>query len=78
MTIESAKEQSKAGLDEMTFDEKLQMENLNSRYKEKFGFPFVTRDDYVSKSSAVFHDHNALQLRRMEMLLYKNIDEECQ
>ena len=41
MTIESAKEQSKAGLDEMTFDEKLQMKSLNSRYKEKFGFPFV-------------------------------------
>ena len=59
MTIESAKEQSKAGLDEMTFDEKLQMENLNSRYKEKFGFPFVICAR-LNKKDAIL---NGLELR---------------
>ena len=47
-------------------------------YLEKeFGFPYVTRDAYISKSSVSFHKHSPTYLRRMEMLLYKNIDQDC-
>lgn len=45
--------------------------------EEQYGFPPVVEDDYVSKSSIVFHRHTPMQMRRMEMLLYKNKDEEC-
>ena len=45
--------------------------------EEEYGFPHVVEDDYVSKSSVVFHRHDPVKLRRMEMLLYRNISEEC-
>ena len=45
--------------------------------EEEFGFPFVTQDAYVSNSSVVFHNHDASYLRRMEVLLYGNIDDVC-
>ena len=41
LTAESTTEQSSAGLDQCTSDEYEQFQTLNSRYKEKFGFPFV-------------------------------------
>jgi OHCU decarboxylase len=41
LTAESTTEQSSAGLDQCTPDEYEQFQTLNSRYKEKFGFPFV-------------------------------------
>ena len=40
LTIDSAKEQSEAGLDECTETEFNEFNNLNSMYK-KFGFPFI-------------------------------------
>ncbi len=41
LTASSATEQASAGLDQCTPDEFRQFQTLNSRYKEKFGFPFV-------------------------------------
>jgi len=36
------------------------------------------KSEYTSKSSVVFHKHNyAHELRRMELLLYKNLTDEC-
>ena len=46
--------------------------------EEEYGFPYVERQDYISKESVVFHHHSsAAELKRMEMLLYKDIDQEC-
>ena len=39
--VESTKEHSAAKLDQMTSDEKTEMANLNQKYKNKFGFPFI-------------------------------------
>ncbi len=41
LTVDSTTEQASAGLDQCTPDEYEQFQTLNSRYKEKFGFPFV-------------------------------------
>ena len=39
--VESTKEHSAAKLDQMSSDEKTEMANLNQKYKNKFGFPFI-------------------------------------
>ena len=39
--VESTQEHSAAKLDQMTSDEKMEMANLNQKYKDKFGFPFI-------------------------------------
>ena len=41
LTVESTSEQSSAGIDRCSPDEFEQFQDLNSQYKEKFGFPFV-------------------------------------
>ncbi len=41
LTAESTSEQSSAGIDQCTQEEYQQVQELNVRYKEKFGFPFV-------------------------------------
>ncbi|KAK3594547.1 hypothetical protein CHS0354_023603 [Potamilus streckersoni] len=41
LTSDSAKEQTSAGLFDMTEKERQTMNNLNQEYKEKYGFPFV-------------------------------------
>ena len=41
LTVESTVEQSSAGIDQCTQEEYQQFQDLNSQYKEKFGFPFV-------------------------------------
>ncbi len=41
LTVESTSEQSSAGIDQCTQEEYQQFQELNDRYKEKFGFPFV-------------------------------------
>lgn len=41
LTHESSKEQSSAGIDQCTPEEFAEFQSLNTRYKEKFGFPFV-------------------------------------
>lgn len=39
--LESTLEHSAANLDQLTYEEKTQMADLNQKYKDKFGFPFV-------------------------------------
>ena len=39
--VESTKEHAAGKLDQMTLDEKMEMANLNQKYKDKFGFPFI-------------------------------------
>ena len=41
LTEESTAEQSSAGIEKCTPEEYEQFQSLNTRYKEKFGFPFV-------------------------------------
>nr|CAD7578049.1 unnamed protein product [Timema californicum] len=41
LTAESAGEQHAAGLHKLTPEDKRDIDQLNKRYKEKFGFPFV-------------------------------------
>ena len=41
LTASSRSEQSGAGLDRCTPQEKAEMRALNARYREKFGFPFI-------------------------------------
>ncbi|KAJ9583941.1 hypothetical protein L9F63_021715 [Diploptera punctata] len=41
LTSESTKEQKSAGLDKLSAQEKIKMNQLNTSYREKFGFPFV-------------------------------------
>ncbi|MEQ8206094.1 MAG: 2-oxo-4-hydroxy-4-carboxy-5-ureidoimidazoline decarboxylase [Woeseia sp.] len=41
LTEESTGEQASAGIDQCTADEFARFQELNDRYKDKFGFPFV-------------------------------------
>lgn len=41
LTVESTSEQSSAGIDRCSPEEFEQFQDLNSQYREKFGFPFV-------------------------------------
>ena len=41
MTAESTTEQSSAGLDQCSAQEYETLQTLNTKYKDKFGFPFV-------------------------------------
>ncbi|XP_042871691.1 2-oxo-4-hydroxy-4-carboxy-5-ureidoimidazoline decarboxylase-like [Penaeus japonicus] len=41
LTTESSFEQRSAGLSNLTSDEKAELTDMNGRYREKFGFPFV-------------------------------------
>jgi len=41
LTVESNSEQASAGIDQCTPEEFARFQDLNNRYKEKFGFPFV-------------------------------------
>jgi len=40
LTADSTSEQASAGLDQCSAEEYAQFQDLNTRYKEKFGFPF--------------------------------------
>ena len=41
LTVASRREQTEAGLDQLTATEAEQMARNNERYREKFGFPFI-------------------------------------
>ncbi len=41
LTVESTAEQAGAGLDRLTVDELALFSNLNAKYRERFGFPFI-------------------------------------
>lgn len=45
--------------------------------EREFSYPLVYMDKYISNSSIVFHRHNPQQLRRYELLLYKNQSDLC-
>lgn len=45
--------------------------------EKTFSYPLVYMDKYVSNSSIVFHRHDPQQLRRYELLLYKNHSNFC-
>ena len=51
LTAASAGEQASAGLDALTDDERAAFEELNGRYRERFGFPFIIAvRDHTRKS----------------------------
>jgi glycoprotein-N-acetylgalactosamine 3-beta-galactosyltransferase len=45
--------------------------------ERNFSFPFVEGVASISNSSVTFHKHSAEELRRYEVLLYKDRDAEC-
>lgn len=55
MTQDSVAEQSSAGLDRMTEAEFARFDQLNTAYREKFGFPFVIAVRKHSKESILDH-----------------------
>jgi 2-oxo-4-hydroxy-4-carboxy-5-ureidoimidazoline decarboxylase len=56
LTEDSTTEQARAGLDQCSAEEYEQFQNLNDRYHEKFGFPFVmaVRDSSRAEILAAF------------------------
>ena len=66
LTKHSTDEQASAGLDALTDDEHKTFTNLNDRYREKFGFPFIIavkglkKDDIIAAFKArLDHDRNS-------------------
>jgi OHCU decarboxylase len=59
MTSASAREQARAGLDSLTAGEFAELRQLNSAYRQKFGFPFL----YAVKGSTKHDILKALEAR---------------
>ncbi len=59
MSNASSKEQSGAGLDNLSLDEYQRLKRLNTEYREKFGFPFL----YAVKGSTKYDILQALEQR---------------
>lgn len=59
LTADSTAEQSSAGLDALTDDERRYFETLNDTYKESFGFPFIMAVKGKTKAEIL----NAFELR---------------
>jgi len=55
LTQDSNKEQSNAGLDKCTEEEFNEFKNLNSEYKNKFGFPFILAVKEKKKSEILIN-----------------------
>jgi 2-oxo-4-hydroxy-4-carboxy-5-ureidoimidazoline decarboxylase len=55
LTAESTREQKGAGLDQCSPDEYQRMQELNRRYNEKFGFPFVIAVKGHDRQSILAH-----------------------
>lgn len=53
LTIDSKTEQARAGLDLCTADERKQLCDLNKRYREQFGFPFVIAVSGLNKHQII-------------------------
>ncbi len=64
---------NKHSVDNYLIAHKMSMEHM----EEAFGFPIVVKEAYISNSSVTFHRLSPFDIRRMEMLLYMNITEEC-
>lgn len=61
LTVESSREQSGAGLDRCTPQEFAELQSLNSRYNQKFGFPFI-----VAVRGHTRHSIIALMAQRLD------------
>ena len=55
LTSDSNKEQSNAGLDRCTEVEFNEFKNLNTKYKNKFGFPFIIAVKGINKSEILIN-----------------------
>jgi chitin deacetylase len=57
LTAESTHEQSSAGLDALTDEERAEFQRLNAAYVAKHGFPFIiaVRDNTKASITAAFH-----------------------
>lgn len=53
LTADSEKEQSRAGLNQCSADELLQLRGLNKNYLEKFGYPFVIAVSGLNKHQII-------------------------
>nr|KAF6375730.1 ureidoimidazoline (2-oxo-4-hydroxy-4-carboxy-5-) decarboxylase [Pipistrellus kuhlii] len=69
LTAESQREQSSAGLTSLGAEERLQLAELNARYRARFGFPFVLaarlrdRDAVLRELARRLHRPPAQELR---------------
>ena len=86
LTAESTAEQASAGLDALTDDERAAFTKLNTRYVEKFGFPFIiavkgrTKDDIlaafrtrIDNDRATEFDTACRQVERIALLRLKDL-----
>lgn len=62
LTKESQIEQSSAGLDTLTDDERTQFYNFNTEYRDKFGFPFILAARNATKYTVLSAIEGRLQL----------------
>jgi 2-oxo-4-hydroxy-4-carboxy-5-ureidoimidazoline decarboxylase len=70
LTEESSREQSGAGLDRCTPEEFAELQSLNTRYNEKFGFPFI-----VAVRGHTRHSIMALMAQRLGHNLNEELHE---
>ena len=68
LTDASAEEQSSAGLDALTDDERAEFESLNRAYTERFGFPFIIAVKDNTKASILEAFRRRLQNAREDEL----------
>ncbi len=64
LTEESTREQKGAGLDQCSAEEFAQLQELNRRYNEKFGFPFVIAVKGHDRQSILHHFARRLENER--------------
>jgi 2-oxo-4-hydroxy-4-carboxy-5-ureidoimidazoline decarboxylase len=64
LTEESTREQKGAGLDQCSPEEFAQLQELNRRYNEKFGFPFVIAVKGHNRQSIIKHFSDRLANER--------------
>ena len=70
----TCEEHSAAKLDQMTSDEKMEMANLNQKYKDKFGFPFIICVR-LNKKEAIFSGLRSRLYNDHDQELEKGINE---
>lgn len=75
LSPESANEQAQAGLDKLTAEQKRQLQDLNDKYKEKFGFPFVICVRVANKIEKILEGLNARLPNNKTTELKTGIDE---
>jgi len=61
MTVSSASEQGRAGLNALTKDEMARITALNAAYKKKFGFPFIIAVRLYTKEGIFFEFERRLR-----------------